>query len=318
MTQRLTGWQSFDRRSALTVGALATLAIAVAVAAFQVWHSWGTQENARRASLQESLDYSARVLRDEMLHAATEQRMRFVAPITGILPVDAPLLSLTRFTEHTRHELQTFGLEDDTLFGAFRIVLNSTTQPEFTGILARDTTLRARVLKPVRAYSDGLVKENFAIVLPAVKLIPLASGDQLAVVFAHQRVEGKGVAAIYGLTHSRRKQLARNTISSLATVPILPPGIGGEDWREMSAGFAVQAFVHDSTEMRGAIQPERFTFSRDSLNKPVIQSDSGTPKRVVFKSSTPTPQMEWLSSNKILAVHIDDNFGRGFATEQFV
>lgn len=280
----------FDRRFALSVGALAVLAVAVTIAGAQLWRSWGAQEVARRASLIESLDYSARIFRDEMLHSATEQRMRFVAPITAALPENAPLLSLERFTEHTHRELATFGLADDTLFGAFRVLLNSNAPPEFSGVLARDTVLRRRVLVPVRTYSDRLVAQNFVIVVPAVRLVGLSNGDQLAVVFAHQRVVGKGVVAIYGVTHSRRKHLNRNSLAALATMPILPPGIGGPDWREDTRSFALQAFAKDSTEARGST---------------IAESLNGGEERPLF---------EWLPTNKVLAVRVDDNFGDAFSS----
>lgn len=290
MSLRVSKPAVFDRRFALAVGALAALAIAVAVAGVQIWRSWGAQERARRLSLVESLDYSARIFRDEMLHDATEQRMRFVAPITAALPAGAPLLSLERFADHTRRELRTFGLDDDTLFGAFRIVLDSTTPPEFTGILARDSALRARAIKPVRSYSDELVRQNFVIVLPAVRLVSLVNGDQLAVVFAHQRVIGKGVVAIYGLTHSRRKHLKRNALATLATMPILPPGIGGPSWREDAKNIAVQGYARDSAEVRGALTPDRI-------------------------DATPERQYEPLPGNTALAVRVDDNFGTAFVSD---
>jgi signal transduction histidine kinase len=278
-----------DRRFALSVGALAVLAVAVSIAGAQLWRSWAAQEVARRASLIESLDYSARIFRDEMLHSATEQRMRFVAPVTAALPASAQLLSLERFTEHTQRELTTFGLADDTLFGSFRIILNSTEPPQFAGVLARDTVLRNRVVVPVRSYSDKLVAQNFVIVVPAVRLVGLANGDQLAIVFAHQRVVGKGVVAIYGVTHSRRKHLNRNSLAALATMPILPPGIGGPDWREDTRSFALQAFAKDSTEARGSTVPESLNGSEE-------------------------PLFEWLPTNKVLAVRVDDNFGDAFST----
>lgn len=279
----------FRARFSLAVGALLVLAIAVAMAGTQLWRSWGAQERARELSLAESLDYSARIFRDEMLHDATEQRMRFVAPITAALPAGVPLLSLERFAEHTKRELRTFGLDDDSLFGAFRVLLDSAAVPEFTGLLARDTVLRRRVLNPVLGYSDELIKQNLVIVLPAVRLVSL-SGDQLAVVFAHQRVIGKGVVAVYGVTHSRRKHLQRNSLATLATMPILPPGIGGPRWREDEKSVAVQAFARDSTQVRGALTAENVDAAPEHL-------------------------FEWLPSNKVLAVRVDDNFGNAFVSE---
>ncbi|MBC8089558.1 MAG: HAMP domain-containing histidine kinase [Phycisphaerae bacterium] len=293
MKVRVTKPPLLDKRFILSVSALVVLTVAVTIAGAQLWRSWRAQELTRRAQLIESLDYSARIFRDEMLHSATEQRMRFVAPITASLPQNAPLLSLDRFAEHTFRELKTFGLADDTLFGAFRVLLNSDAAPEFAGVLARDSLLRQRVLKPVRTYSDQLVAENFVIVVPAVRLVGLINGDQLAVVFAHQRVIDKGVVAIYGVTHSRLKHLRRNSQAALSNMPILPPGIGGPDWREDGRGFAMQAFVTDSAESRGSLAPE-------SLN--------GDPPDEFF---------EWLPSNKVLAIRVDDNFGTAFKTENF-
>lgn len=280
----------FDRRFALSVGALVLLAVSVGIAGVQLWRSWRTQETARRTSLIESLDFSARLFRDAQLQSATLQRMRFVAPIVASLPPEAPLLSLQRFTEHAYRELATFGLADDTLFGAFRVALNGTTPPEFSGILARDSVLRARVLKPVRAYSDQLVRENLAIVAPAVRLIALNNNDQLSVVFAHQRVMKKGVVAIYGVTHSRRKILRQNALAALAMIPILPPGVGGPDWREETREFALEGMAHDSSEVRGSTRPERLDRLDDTLS------------------------YERLPSNKVLAVSFDDNFGEAFRT----
>ena len=280
-----------DRRFALSVGALAVLAIAVTIAGVQLLRSWSAQELTRRESLAESLDYSARILRDEMLHSATEQRMRFVAPITAALPANAELLSLERFTEHTARELTTFGLADDTLFGTFRLIVSANEPAQFSGLLARDTVLRRRVVGPVRAYSDKLVGQSLMLVVPAVRLVGLADGDQLSVVFAHQRVVGKGVVAVYGVTHSRRKQLSRNILAALATMPILPPGIGGPDWREDTRRVAVQALKRDSTEARGSTVAESL--------------DGGEEQ----------PLAEWLPGNKVLAVRVDDNFGDAFSTQ---
>ncbi|MGV3709345.1 MAG: sensor histidine kinase [Gemmatimonas sp.] len=290
MSVRVSKPSVFDKRFVLSISALLVLTVAVVVAGAQLWRSWGRSEIVRRNALIEALDYSARIFRDEMLHSATEQRMRFVAPITAALPQNVPLLSLERFTEHTQRELATFGLADDTLFGAFRVLLNSSDAPQFTGILARDTVLRARMLRPVLNYSRQLVAQNFVIVVPAVRLVGLNNGDQLAVVFAHQRVVDKGVVAIYGVTHSRRKHLHRNALAALATMPIMPPGIGGAEWREDIQPYAVQAYLTDSSEARGSTVPERAN-SREPL------------------------QFEWLPTNKPLAVRVDDNFGDAFTTE---
>jgi hypothetical protein len=290
MSVRVSKPSVFDKRFVLSISALLVLTVAVVVAGAQLWRSWGRSEIVRRNALIEALDYSARIFRDEMLHSATEQRMRFVAPITAALPQNVPLLSLERFTEHTQRELATFGLADDTLFGAFRVLLNSPNAPQFTGILARDTVLRTRMLRPVLSYSRQLVAQNFVIVVPAVRLVGLNNGDQLAVVFAHQRVVDKGVVAIYGVTHSRRKHLHRNALAALATMPIMPPGIGGAEWREDISPYAVQAYLTDSAEARGSTVPERVNGSEPEL-------------------------FEWLPSNKALAVRVDDNFGDAFTTD---